>query len=90
MEWEFCRIDVLNDLSGQGLILDIFIDKTDVSGNYNNPFNILYKIVINKTRINKCLNVGKLQLVISRITYPKIHTFIIMDLINIKGIIAII
>lgn len=53
MEWEFCRIDVLNDLSGQGLILDIFIDKTDVSSNYNNPFNILYKMgdILNNTEI---------------------------------------
>ena len=25
MEWEFCRFDILNDLSGQGLMQDIFI-----------------------------------------------------------------
>ncbi len=48
MEWEFCRYDVLSDLSGLNhdykMEQDIFIDMTDVSGNFNNPFRILYKI----------------------------------------------
>ncbi len=43
MEWEFCRYDVLNDLSGQGLVQDVFVDLTDSSGIYNNPFSILFK-----------------------------------------------
>ena len=44
MEWEFCRFDILNDLSGQGLVQDVFLDFTDVSGNYNSPFTILLKM----------------------------------------------
>jgi len=44
MEWEFCRYDILNDLSGQGLMQDIFIDTTDVSNNYRNPFAVLHKM----------------------------------------------
>ena len=53
MEWEFCRFDILNDLSGQGMEQDIFVDITDTSGNYTNPFNILYKTsdIINNSNI---------------------------------------
>ena len=44
MEWEFCRYDVLNDLSGQGMEQNLFINVSDVSGNYDNPFNILENV----------------------------------------------
>ena len=53
MEWEFCRFDILNDLSGQGMEQDVFIDISDIPGNYSNPFNILYKTsdIINNSNI---------------------------------------
>ena len=53
MEWEFCRFDILNDLSGQGMEQDVFVDISDIPGNYSNPFNILYKTsdIINNSNI---------------------------------------
>ena len=52
MGWEFCKFDILNDLSGQGMNINIFI--SDNSGEDQNPFNILYKV----SDINNNIEVG--------------------------------
>ena len=52
MGWEFCKFDLLNDLSGQGMNINIFI--SDNSGADQNPFNILYKV----SDINNNIEVG--------------------------------